>query len=72
MSEDITNKIKEAGVYLRNSLNEGLKLTLDSELPQAQKNELTDSINQIEKAIATQNLDSILNVMKNFNDTNSK
>lgn len=72
MSEDITNKIKEAGVYLRNSLNEGLKLTLDSELPQDKKNEITDSINQIEKAIATQNLDSILNVMKNFNDTNSK
>lgn len=71
MSEDITNKIKEAGVYLRNSLNEGLKLTLDSELPQDKKNEITDSINQIEKAIATQNLDSILNVMKNFNDTNS-
>lgn len=72
MSEDITNKIKEAGVYLRNSLNEGLKLTLDSELPQDKKNEITDSINQIEKAIATQNLDSILNVMKKFNDTNSK
>ena len=72
MSEDITNKIKEAGVYLRNSLNEGLKLTLDSELPQDKKNELIGSINQIEKAIATQNLDSILNVMKNFNDTNSK
>lgn len=72
MSEDITNKIKEAGVYLHNSLNEGLKLTLDSELPQDKKNELIGSINQIEKAIATQNLDSILNVMKNFNDTNSK
>lgn len=72
MSEDITNKIKEAGVYLRNSLNEGLKLTLDSELPQDKKKELIGSINQIEKAIATQNLDSILNVMKNFNDSNSK
>jgi hypothetical protein len=69
--EEIAKKIEEGGKSLKEQLDEQKKAITNADIPEESKAFLMNTARDIEKGIATGSMDSLLNLMKNY-DPNSK